>query len=246
MWDGEGRWGARNSAHKALTLVKCHEMVNLESLQPGMFAGMSVIPLLPLFFFHFSLLFFPFFPSLSLFFFFHSLCFPFFFLLPLSFFAPFPFFILFSPFFPPPLLFFPSSFLSLSFFPLSFFLRPFSPPLPQLPYEQTASKGHPTRTPGGDGSIPVGAECFGGEPARPRSSSPALGFVVCVPVCVCVFFNSSEHSSLVFPTRHYGLWMNKHKDIQATFKKKKALYHIQSLNTVLALWSSTLCYLPDN
>lgn len=44
-----------------------------------------------------------------------------------------------------------------------------------------------------------------------------------VLLCVCMFFNSSRHSSLVFPIRHYGLWMNKHKDIQATLKKKYPL-----------------------
>lgn len=69
---------------------------------------------------------------------------------------------------------------------------------------------------------------------------------MCVRVCARVFFNSSKHSSLVFPIRHYGLWMNKHKDIQATLKKKNTLYHIQSLNTVLALWSPMLGYLPNN
>lgn len=206
MWDGEGRWGARNSAHKALTLVKCHEMVNLESLQPGMFAGMSVIPLLPLFFF--PLFFFSFFSppflSFSSSILFVSLFSSFFLFL---FLPPFPFLSSFPLSSPLPFSFFPSSFLSLSFFPLSFFSRPFSPPLPQLPYEQTASKGHPTRTPGGDGSIPVGAECFGGEPARPRSSSPALGFVVCVPMCVCVCFSTALSIQALFfllGTTDYG------------------------------------------
>lgn len=104
-----------------------------------------------------------------------------------------------------------------------FFLPFFSPrlcshPLSQFPYVKTASKGHATRTPGGDGSIPVGAECFGEEPTHPRSFSPEQGFVV--RVCAC-FSTALSIQALFFPTRHYGLWMNKHKDIQATFKKKK-------------------------
>lgn len=92
----------------------------------------------------------------------------------------------FFPFFFPPFFFF--------FFLPFFFLRLCSHPLSQFPYVKTAWKGHATRTPGGDGSIPVGAECFGEEPTHPRSFSPEQGFVV----CVCVFFNSSENSSLVF------------------------------------------------
>lgn len=122
------------------------------------------------------------------------------------------------------LLFFLYSSLILSYFPFlfPFFLRlssllfSFSLPIPVL---KTAWKGHATHPPGGDGSIPVGAECFGEEPTHPRSFSPEEGFVVCV--CVCVFFTSSKHSSLVFPPRHYGLWVNKHKDIQATLGGKK-------------------------
>lgn len=196
-------------------------MVNLESLQPGMFAGMSVIPLLPLFFFP-LFLFFPFFPCLSLFFFFHSLCFPFFFLLPLSFFAPFPFFILFSPFFPPPLLFFPL-FLSFSLFFSPFFLfeAVFSSPTPTPLWADSLERSsHPYS--GGRWIYSCGSWVLWRGASAPKELQPSTGFCcVCAYVCVCVFFNSSEHSSLVFPTRHYGLWMNKHKDIQATFKKKK-------------------------
>lgn len=86
------------------------------------------------------------------------------------------------------------------------------------------------------------------ERSQQTQGAPAQRRVLlCVCECARMFFNSSKQLSLVFPILHYGLWMNKHKDIQATLKKKTThLYHIQSLSTVLALWSPMLGYLPNN
>lgn len=190
MWDGEGRWGARNSAHKALTLVKCHEMVNLESLQPGMFAGMSVIPLLPLFFFSLFSFVFSFFFSLpfSLFLLPFSL-FPFF--LPSSsfFFCPLSLFYPLFPFLPPsPSLFSPLPFFLSLFFPFLSFRGRFLLPYPNSPMSRQPRKVIP---PVLRGEMDLFLwELSALEGSQRAQGAPAQHWVllcVCLCVCVCVF-----------------------------------------------------------